>query len=228
MSPHLSALVIDELAAGLPSADAAAHLATCTECQQRLAAVKQASATISAMPAFQQRLDAVTLGEPARRGPWLRLVSIALPVAAALALVVFWPRGDDVLLKGAPTVELIANEKPVMVAKPGDRVTLAVGGAGATHAIVFGVDASGTVTKLWPAGGEAAPIAPGARVSLDVSFEVTPGDLVLLGFFTKTTQPTEPIREAIERSVAGARAPLEVLAPSGFGAVARSRLKVTP
>lgn len=225
MSTHLSALVIDELAAGLENREAAEHLATCAECQQRLATVKQTHEAIWAMPAFQQRLAAVKV--PDRR-PWLRVVSIALPLAAALALFVFWPRGDDVLLKGTPTVELLSNEKPVVVAKPGDRVTLAVGGAGATHAIVFGVDASGAVTKLWPAGGEAAPISPGARVSLDVSFEVTPGDLVLLGFFSKVPQPTDPIREALERNVAAAKAPLDVVAPAGFGAIARSRLTVTP
>lgn len=225
MSAHLSALVIDELAAGLENRDAAEHLATCPECQQRLATIRQTHDAISAMPAFQQRLEAVTA--PSGR-PWLRVVSIALPLAAALALFVFWPRGDDVVLKGVPTVELLSNEKPVVVAKPGDRVTLAVGGAGSTHAIVFGVDASGTVTKLWPAGGEAAPIAAGARVTLDVSFEVTPGDLVLFAFFTSTTQPTDPIREALERNVAAAKSPLEVVAPPGFGTIARNRLKVTP
>lgn len=227
MSTHLSALVIDELAAGLENREASEHLTTCAECQRRLDALKQRHAAISAMPAFQQRLDAVKLTEPVRR-PWLRVVSIAVPLAAALALFVFWPRGDEVLLKGTPTVELLANDQPVVLAKPGDRVTLAVGGAGATHAVVFGVEASGAVTKLWPAGGDAAPIAAGARVSLDVSFEVTPGDLVLFGFFTKTSQPTEPIREAIERNIKTAKTPLDVVAPTGFGAIALGRLKVTP
>jgi hypothetical protein len=229
MSTHLSALVIDELAAGLENRVAAEHLATCADCQQRLATVKQTHEAISVMPAFRQRLEAVKFDTavPAR-WPWLRVISIALPLAAALALFVFWPRGDDVLLKGTPTVELLSNEKPVVVAKPGERVTLAVGGAGATHAIIFGVDASGAVTKLWPAGGDAARISPGARVSLDVGFEVTPGDLVLLGFFSKTAQPTDPIREALERNVGAAKTPLEVVGPAGFGAIGRSRLKVTP
>lgn len=229
MSSHLSSLVIDELAAGLENRDAAAHLAACAECQQRLATVKQNHEAISALPAFQQRLEAVKLeaGAPGRR-PWLRVVSIALPLTAALALFVFWPRGDDVLLKGVPTVELLSNDVPVVVAKPGDRVTLAVGGAGATHAVVFGIDASGDVTKLWPAGGDAAAIAPGARVPLDVSFEVTPGDLLLLGFFSNAPQPTDPIRQALERTVAATRAPLQVVAPTGFGAIARGRLTVAP
>lgn len=229
MNSHLSALVIDELAAGLENREATEHLSTCAECQQRLATVKQKHEAISALPAFQQRLEAVKLeaSAPARR-PWLRVVSIALPLAAALALFVFWPRGDDVLLKGTPTVELLSNEVPVVVAKPGDRVALAVGGAGATHAVIFGVEASGTVTKLWPAGGDAAAIAPGARVPLDVSFEVTPGDLVILGFFSAAPQPTDPIREALERAVAATGAPLQVVAPTGFGAIARGRLTVAP
>lgn len=229
MSAHLSALELDELAAGLEHQEAAAHLATCAECQQRLATLTQAHAAISAMPAFEQRREAVKLEQPlpAPR-PSRRVVSIALSLAAALAIFVLWPRGEDVRLKGTPTVELISNDEAVVSAKPGDRVSLAVGGAGATHAIVFGVDASGAVTKLWPARGEAGAIAAGARVPLDVGFEVTPGDLVLLGFFTKGPQPTDPLREAIERSVAAAKTPLEVVPPVGFGVVARSALKVTP
>ena len=117
-------------------------------------------------------------------------------------------------------------------ARPGDTVTLAVGGAGKSHVLVLAVDASGAVSRLWPQEPQSAPIGAGARVSLSPSFDVTPGSLMLVGFFTDASQPAAPVLSAVEAQVAIARAagrsPFQLELPTTFGRTAHVTLEVAP
>ncbi|MDP3499157.1 MAG: hypothetical protein Q8S33_02440 [Myxococcales bacterium] len=239
MSEHLSPLALDELAAGDPNDAAKAHLDGCASCRAKLDAVRAAALQVSAMPAFEQTFAALDTERPAvaplpkkTRRLWPALVAVAVPLAAALVFLVMSPPEDDTRLKGAPTVELLVKDRPVTTARPGETVTLAVGGAGNTHALVLAIDTSGAVSRLWPQEPQSAPIAAGARVTLSPSFDVTPGSLMLVGFFTEASQPAAPVLAAVESHVANARAagrtPFQLELPTTFGRTARVTLEVTP
>ncbi len=173
MSDHLSALALDELAAGL-TPDEPAHLATCAPCRDRLAALRAANATFLAQPKAKAQLDRLA---PPRRLPWGRLV--ALPLAAALALFVLWPRpptGD--LIKGAPTVVLLdAAGNVVKEAKPGQRLDLAVGAPGFHRVTVYATGPDGKREQLY-----SGAIGDAARTTV-MQLEVTPGDVEVTAEF---------------------------------------------
>lgn len=233
MSDHLSALRLDELAAGAGTAEAQAHLAQCQPCRERLEALQRRHEAIAASPQFKARLEA--LSETIERTPsrWPRVLTIALPLAAALAVIVFFPRGDrDERLKGAPTVELLAGDRPTTHAKPGERLTLAIGGAGHTHAAVFAVDAEAQISVLWPKGATSGPIAPGARVPLGAPFEVTAGDVLVIATVGDAPRPLDDAKRELERSLAEAvragKQPLELPTPPSFEPSARVLLEVRP
>lgn len=239
MSEHLSPLALDELAVGDPNETAKAHLDGCAACRLELDAVRAAALQVRAMPAFEQTFAALDTERPVvaplpkkTRRLWPALVAVAVPLAAALVFLVLSPPDDDTRLKGAPTVELLLKDRPVTTAQPGDTVTLAVGGAGKTHALVLAIDASGAVSRLWPQEPQSAPIAAGARVPLSPSFDVTPGSLMLVGFFTDASQPSAPVLAAVEAQVAIARAagrtPFQLELPTTFGRTARVTLEVAP
>jgi hypothetical protein len=229
MGEHLSALALDEVAAGTVNPQADAHLRECGECRRRLDAVTSSSSAISAMPAFEARLRDLESTLPAAPpSRWRRVALVAVPLAAALVLLVVLGRPDDgTRLKGAPTVELLLDGQPVSQAREGTRLDLAVGGAGATHAVILGVEASGAVVLLWPEGDGAAAIEPGARTLVGKRFVVTSGDLLVVAFFSTTAQPIAPIRDAVQKAATGA-APLALELPTRFGATAQLRLSVTP
>ncbi len=232
MSDHLSAFALDEVATDGGSPEAMAHLAECQPCRERLEAVRQQHQTLKGTREFQARFEAIaaTTAKAAAPNPWPRRLAIVLPLAAALAVFILSPIGDDTRLKGAPTVELLAGERPTTQAKPGDRLTLAVGGAGHTHAAVFAIDAEAQLTVLWPPGDSTAAIAPGARVPLGQPFEVTAGDVVVIASFGDRARPVAELREALERAAAKAIAagttPLELGLPSTIEPAAKVRLEV--
>jgi hypothetical protein len=145
-----------------------------------------------------------------------------------LVFLVMSPRDDGTRLKGAPTVELLVKNEPVTRARPGETVTLAVGGAGSSHALVLAIDTSGAVSRLWPEADASAPIAAGARVQLSPSFDVTPGSLELVGFFTDAPQPAGPVIATLQKQLEAGKLPLQLELPASFGRTARLTLEVTP
>lgn len=240
MSEHLSALVVDEAAAGLAlAAEAQAHLDGCASCREKVNAAKAEAAKVAAMPGAQRTLDALlakTDAPPAKKPAprWLTVAAVALPLAAGLALLVFSPvlKGDDSRLKGAPTVELIdAQGRAVTKAKPGDTLDLNVGGAGYGYAVVVAVDGQG-VTTLWPAeGGTLGAVQPGARVKLS-SFTVTPGDVRLIAFFANEPKllgkVTTPLVNAVVKRAQARQSTLDVEVPAGLAdGVVSMTLEVT-
>lgn len=238
MSEHLSPLALDELAVGDATDAAKAHLDDCASCRLKLDAVRAAALQVTSMPAFEQTLAALEQPKPAAtpapgtRRRLLTLVAVAVPLAAALVFFVLSPRDGGIRLKGAPSLELLAKDGPVTSGWPGEMVTLAVGGAGHSHALVFSIDESGTVSRLWPADARAAPIAAGARVLLSPSLDITPGSFLLVGFFSEAAQPASPVSMALEEQVAAAKkkgnTPLELETPTAFGSTARLRFEVHP
>lgn len=244
MSDHVSPLVLDEAAAGLPlDPEAQVHLDTCDTCHAALEAATAARAKVAAMPGAQRTLDALLAkteapasAPPKKAAPrWLTIAAVALPLAAGLALFVFSPvtPSSETRLKGAPTVELLdAQGRTVTRAKVGDTLTLAVGGAGLGYAVVLAVDGQG-VTTLWPKeGGELGGIAPGARVTLD-AFTVTPGNVRLIALFSKEPKRlgllTTPLVNAVVKRVQARQPVLEVQVPEGLAdGVASVTLEVEP
>lgn len=228
MADHLSALVLDELAAGGAAPEARAHLDACPECRRRLEALKALNLRLLARPEARRALDAVLPPKSAapRATRWWAL--IAVPLAAALAAVLLVPRQvPEERLKGVATVELLDQAGQVVpAASAGQRVTVAVGAAGHSHAAVLAVDAVGAVSVLWPRGDAFGPVARGARVRLEPPFDVTPGAVTLHAFFADSALPLEAAAAALREAVKSGP-PLAAKAPAGpWAATASARLEV--
>jgi hypothetical protein len=188
MAQHLSALELDELAAGL--APPPPHLEGCASCRARVEELRAGDRALLARPEAQRRLAALTAGVVGAEAPsprrWRRLALLAASLAAGLALFLVWPGppDDGVRLKGAPAVLLLdAADQSVTRASPGETLTLAVGTGGYTHGAVFALDADGRAERLWPREGDTyGPLPAGARVRLR-ELRVTPGDVTVRAVF---------------------------------------------
>jgi hypothetical protein len=222
---HLSALAIDELVAGDRNDEAAAHVASCSVCAAKVDAARATAEAVRHAPAFLTTREKLTSAERSPRR-LTRLLLVAVPLAAALAFIVTRGATDDVRLKGAPLLEVSSAQGVVTRSKPGDRVSLVVGGAGHSHALIFAVDEHGVVDLLWPTGAVAAAISAGARVTLEPAFVVTPGTLRLVAFFSDTAQPVAPVHEALV--TVAHDAPVDFTPPAGFGVTASTLLQVEP
>lgn len=195
MSDHLSALVLDEVAAGLVPAPP--HLADCATCRERLATVQASRAAFAQHPEAARVLGRLTAATPApavSRRRFVPFLAAGLAAAAGLLLLVQYPSDadDGTRLKGAARVELL-DERGVSVTRAavGQRLTLAVGSAGATHAVVFAEGADGSRTQLWPETGAAlAPLPGGARVPL-LKLDVTPGAVTVIARFADAAVATD-------------------------------------
>jgi hypothetical protein len=158
VSEHLSSLSLDEVAAGLSTG--APHLATCAECRARVAERQAFAAQFVARPRAKQQLAA--FAPPRPREHWLRVVvAVAVPLAAAIALVVLSPRGGVVepepqtRLKGAPSVTLRdASGNAVTRASPGQQLTLSVGAPGFSRVTVTARTHDGKAETLFSGGIE--------------------------------------------------------------------------
>lgn len=169
MSEHLSALALDEIASGL--APASEHVTSCAQCAAALTALRAQNAAFLARP--EARAQQARLAPSRRSMLWL-----APALAAGVALFVFWPNAPTERIKGSPTVVLLdAAGNEVTRASEGQRLTLAVGGAGASSVKVSAVDANGKREPLF-----AGEIAPGPRVPV-MELEVTPGDVTVIAEF---------------------------------------------
>ncbi|MFZ5440423.1 MAG: hypothetical protein ACOZQL_10460 [Myxococcota bacterium] len=178
MSDHLSPLALDEVAAGLSTGEP--HLATCAGCRAKVDARRAANAAFLARPEARRKLEQLA---PPRRSPAPRLLALVVPLAAALALVFFWPRGAPTepaeRLKGAPAVSLRdAAGNAVTAATVGQQLTLSVAAAGFSQVTIVSRAPDGGHETLFSGG-----IEGDGRVDL-LQLEVTPGDVELTADFT--------------------------------------------
>jgi hypothetical protein len=190
VSDHLSALQLDEIVAGL--APPPEHLAGCAECTARVEVLRKESAAFLARPEAKAQL-AQLLPAPPRRS-FLRVLAVAVALAAGLAIFLAWPKAPvEDRIKGAPTVVLLdVAGNAVTHAAPGTTLTLAVGSGGFPRVRVFAVDAQGKKEPLF-----AGPVAAGARVPLR-QLEVTPGDVTVTAEFeSDTEQQSASVRLAV-------------------------------
>ena len=176
MSEHLSSLRLDEIAAGLVLPPA--HLASCEDCTRGLELLQKERAAFLARPEAARQLE--KLAPLPQRRSFLRVLVIAVPLAAGLALFLTWPRGPEERIKGSPTVMLLNEAGNVVThASPGEKLTLAVGSAGFPRVEVFASDARGNKEPLY-----SGDVASGALVPL-TRLEVTPGDVTVTAVFER-------------------------------------------
>ncbi len=233
---HLSPIVLDALAAGLPvDAAAASHVADCASCAQALARVQEQRRALAATPRFEEVFASASAAAVAPRElrPAVRRRAVwavpALALAASVAFAVLRPPAPpQTRLKGAPQVELQdATGARAASARVGEALSLTVGAAGWPYVLVLALDAQGTVSQLWPAGPSSGAVPPGARVTLGGGFQVTPGSLVVVALFSNEPLAAEGPVKALARVRAQGGDPLMApLPPMGEGALARFRLEV--
>lgn len=180
MSEHLSALQLDEVVAGLAAAPE--HLSACPACSGKLESLRAQSAAFLQRPQAKRQLEA--LAPAPQRRSFLRVLAIAAPLAAGLALFFSLPHDPPVdRIKGSPTVILLDEAgNSVTSAAAGSKLTLAVGAAGFERVEIFAVDAEGKKEPLY-----SGPVAAGARVPL-TQLEVTPGDVTVTAVFAREAQ----------------------------------------
>ena len=230
MVDHLSPLVFDTVAAGLPYADTArVHLESCDTCRSRLGAVKIERASTMMSARFASGLQRVA-PPPVRRMPRWTTPVVGLALAASLVAIVGYrfstPASDGTLLKGAVSVELLKDgTTPVTQARVGDKLVLAVGGAGYSQVAVFAVSEKGEASVLfgW------APVAAGARVPVGKGFEVTPGSSAVFACFDNQPEAVDATLARFTLSTRDSRPGLDTPPPKlPHGTCAKTRLEVVP
>ncbi|RKH70731.1 hypothetical protein [Corallococcus aberystwythensis] len=239
MAEHLTRLELDEWLAGLDaSGRAERHVAACPACgmlAERMRQARESSLREPRAKAVLARLEEKRARSAKPRWSWG--VPLVAALAVGLALVVYVPRetDDGVRLKGSVALRLLSEQgAPVADARPGERVTLAVGTGPYRNVLVLAVDEAGTVERLWPQeGATGGMVEQGAEVKLSPPLEVTPGSVALHAFFSESPLEVEPARAVLAKHVAEARAkgqgPLDVETPGGIGkAQARTLLRVVP
>ena len=184
MSEHLSPLQLDEVAAEVGAVPE--HLATCAACTQKVVVLRTERLEFMSRPEAKRQLEKFAPAAP-KKSSFLRVLAVALPLAAGVALVFAWQRAPvEDRIKGAPTVMLLDEKgNAVTQAAPGAKLTLVVGAAGYPRVEVFAVDEKGQRSPLF-----AGNVAPGARVPL-MQLEVTPGDVTVTAVFERDDSQTQ-------------------------------------
>ena len=230
MSLHASQLVLDELAAGLPvPPETKAHVEACPECTARLAATRAAREASEKAFGYSRTKARVTAHRPSRLS---ELMPFLLPVIAALVFFIVISidfgggKKDTERLKGGASIAFVsAAGQHVTEAKPGTRLSLEVGAAGNSHALVLSVDKDRAVEALW--SGE---LPPGAIVKLPVELEVTPGPVAVHLFLSRGPLDPKRVVPAMQSAIQEYGGwPLEAPLPKLEGVTtATQRLHVTP
>ncbi len=235
MADHLSALVLDELASGLPaSGEAKAHAQACPQCQLRLEGLRAARQAAKGAPQFERVWAKVRHAppEPERTSRWGWMAAPLGAMALAMLLVLVVPGGEppnESRLKGTSSFRVLSAQggQPISRANPGDRVVLAVGSAGHPYGLVLGVDESGAVSLVWPMGTfESGQVPSGPEARLDPPFEVTEGSLELFALFSDKPLELAVAQRAMEQAVEVAKregkSPRQVTPPKLRGEAARA------
>lgn len=222
MNNHLSDLELDALAPHPERDVASSHLFECARCRSRVAAFRAARQRSLASPNFEAALAVVERRRSTRGSPaWLGL---ALAAAAVLAFVAV-PRGERARLKGGASLVLVPlGAKHPGPFRPGDKVALAVGGAGHRYALVLGEGEGQPAVLLWPEVPRSGEIPAGASARLEPAFEVTPGSLHLVAIFSdqpldahevlsRWNQAASPAPPKVDGESARAQAELRVVSP---------------
>lgn len=229
MGEHASALVLDTLAAGLPTPAAVkAHVDGCRECTHRLDALRTKAAKVLNEPEARRRLGLLhnqLAREPSpSRWAWpVKLVAVAVPLLVVVLVLVTQPfDGGTSRVKGQAVLEVMLDGGAVSSASVGSRVTLTAGGGGAAFGAVFSVDSNGEVDIVWPPKGDiSGRLEGGAREPL-AQFEVTPGSFTLHAFFSNEALSLDALLRMT--ADAGLGAPI---APAQTSVVSK-HLEVTP
>ncbi|WNZ61520.1 hypothetical protein QEG98_37575 [Myxococcus sp. MxC21-1] len=200
MSGHLSRLALDELVVG--DAPPPAHLASCEQCQAKLARLREAAGAARVAPEFAWTRSRVLAERaapvPSRTflGAWRWAVPLVLALGLASVVVLREPP-EGVRVKGGPFVSVVRQSDGAVDAplSPGDVVTLSLKTAPYRYVLVFATDAAGKVSLLWPSRGTQS--GDPETLVMPPTFIVTPGDFVLDAFFSDAPLLAEPGRAAL-------------------------------
>jgi hypothetical protein len=236
MSAHPSPWLLQRLHAGeqdLAGAEAARlHAAGCTECRERLRGHAQAQAAFQQQISFE-RFSAGVERAAARqkRTPPLRRVAPLMAMAAvALLGITFAPRlGQEASLnrlkgsEGSVELRIGGAQGSQRVAIPGEperlsqgeRVRLGYSAGAGDYVLAVSVDASGTVSALYPESGHSLPTESGEGLRyLPDSLEFTGAGLERV-VLVRSERPlsVEDVKAAAARELARVRGDVSAMGP---------------
>jgi RNA polymerase sigma factor (sigma-70 family) len=184
MTEHLSALDLDEVAAGLASDAARRHATRCPDCRGRVARAEGDRRATMTDPRFGIARNRLGDRTDARRWQW-KIVGAAA-MAAGVALTVFLPQRLHLQAKGGRTaIALVGLDgQPVERPRVGDELEVHANPGRHRYGLVLAIENSpASTTLLWPSGGgESGAIAPGENVSVHV--RVTAGATRIVAAFS--------------------------------------------
>lgn len=192
MTEHASALALDEVAAGLSTGEALAHVQACPSCRARLAEVASGREAVLADPQLRKTFARLPEAPGRRRWAWL----LAAPAVAALLFVAVRPE-PGLRAKGSAGIDLVAEPGHDAAApRVGDRMELRLSSGNHRYVLVAAVDESGHATPLLHAGpvteARSAALAPGSRVA--VPLLVTAGAVRLVAALSDQPLSLEDLR----------------------------------
>jgi hypothetical protein len=185
MTEHLSALDLDEIAAGLAPDATRAHANGCNDCRTRLTRISADRRAAMNDPRFalgRARLHATS----ARHRQWGWGIGGAVAAAASIAFVLWLPHRAQLRAKGGgPTLALVSVDgQPATAPRVDDVVELRANPGSRTHGLILAISkAPPSTTVLWPAGASrSGSMTAGKYTSIRV--RVTPGAVRIVGAFS--------------------------------------------
>ena len=204
---HLSGPEIEQLAAG---GAPPGHVATCSECAARSAAIADARARyLAAHPADELVRIA---RERRRRGRATRLlVATSLAAGIGLAVLIMWPRGEPAVRTRGSAVGLVTYVRrgsETFVAsdgdtlRAGDRLSFAYAAPGSRRLLLLGIDDGGTISRY--AAGAALASGRG-QVPVGLRLDDRRGEERLVAVFGRADADENAVRAALAAALAAAR-----------------------
>jgi len=243
MTPHLSSMTIDGLAAGvLTDSSARAHLEACARCRGDLEAAEAACAkfTRDVLPRTIDKLRP-------RRSVWaIAAPAFALSAIATVVLVLWLARreptvvdeGPSIRMKGALTFQVFARRGEAVFPvrdgtrlAAGDQIRFVVGAGEARFLLVASVDGAGHATIYYPYGGARsapAPVQP-SELPGSIVLDAAPGPERVFAVVSRQPIDAADVTRALE--VIGRRGAIRTTAALALPGVAQASVvfeKVSP
>lgn len=222
---HANPLQLDAIALGAGDPAVLAHLKICPQCTAALAAQQELHAEflVDVLPRRGHRRPDLVRSRPRRK--WWLMAFPALAAAAAVVLLLAWPKPADepeLGVKGGPAWQVVANRAGATFAvKDGtllaaaDRIRFVVVPDRARYLMIASIDGAGAASIYYPYdGAQSAPInAARLEVPDSIVLDAAPGPERLFALLSDQPLSADAVRAAL-RAIKDVRATTRLELPA--------------